>query len=374
MHTAHRTAQVAAVIAISGASLCSSLVRAETPGEIPKPWTYEGSKRLQEQQQQNQQPQQQAPAQSGTRPMSPGNAPGAAALEAARRTWMARPALPPDRNPLLGGKWARPASTKANSNDPFAQLQALAKGGLCEALFGGGVFEFRPDRMVGMDGHTPEQELDRVEYRGDAKHVVVLPKTTLKLIEFDFEGPDRINWTGQNCVLVRVNSTKAASGAAVSQKVASAPSAGSAAAGSAATSSAAGSGGVLTVVVGPLSPTDKIAGRKLWVLRTDPQFALIKAGVTSTPYASVLQNWMRACDKKEQLCFAGMQALQPHSVGFLATDANGQARTPPLPPGRYWVLCDAKVDNKRVAWDQPVDVKAAGASLTFDRSNVIAVD
>ena len=117
--------------------------------------------------------------------------------------WEKRPALPPDRNPLLG-KWTRPASTRTNSSDPFAAVFAMAKGGLCEVLFGGGVFEFRPDRLVGMDERTREQELDRVEYRGDAKRVVVLPKTTFKLIEFDFEGPDRINWASQKCVLVRV--------------------------------------------------------------------------------------------------------------------------------------------------------------------------
>ena len=57
----------------------------------------------------------------------------------------------------------------------------MAKGGLCEVLFGGGVFEFRPDRLIGMDERTPAQELDRVEYRGDAKRVVVLPKTTIQV-------------------------------------------------------------------------------------------------------------------------------------------------------------------------------------------------
>jgi hypothetical protein len=54
-----------------------------------------------------------------------------------------------------------------------------------------------------MDGRTPPQELDRVEYRGDSKHVVVIPKTTVKLMEFDVEGPNRINWKSQKCVLVR---------------------------------------------------------------------------------------------------------------------------------------------------------------------------
>ena len=67
------------------------------------------------------------------------------------------------------------------------------KGGLCDVLFGGGTFEFRPTALVGYDQRTAPQELDKVEYRGDAKHVVVIPKTTVPLMEFDVESPDRIN-------------------------------------------------------------------------------------------------------------------------------------------------------------------------------------
>jgi hypothetical protein len=143
------------------------------------------------------------PSQMGS-PQSGGQA--GQALEEARKAWLKRPALPPDHNPLLG-RWKRPATGKANSSDPFAALTALAKGGMCEVLFGGGTFEFRPTTLVGFDQRTSEQELDKVEYRGDAKQVVVLPKTTIKLIVFDFDGPDRINWSGQNCVLVRVGSS-----------------------------------------------------------------------------------------------------------------------------------------------------------------------
>src|SRR5206468_6101710 len=66
---------------------------------------------------------------------APGGAAGAA-LEAARRSWQQKPPLPPERNPLLG-RWRRPPSGQSNSSDPFAALQALAKGGLCEVLFGG---------------------------------------------------------------------------------------------------------------------------------------------------------------------------------------------------------------------------------------------
>jgi hypothetical protein len=326
--------------------------------------------KLQEQQrQQDQQSQQPQQSPQGGRPSAPGggaSGAGAAAADAARAKWQKQPPLPADRNPLLG-KWTRPPSTRSNPNDPFAQLQALAQGGLCEALFGGGVFEFRPDRLIGMDDRTHEQELDRVEYRGDAKHVVVLPKTTLKLIEFDVDGPDRVHWTGQNCILVRLAAAPTASaGPPPAKAVNAAPSAG--------VGAHPNTGGVLTLSVGAASSTDNIAGRKLWVLKADPQLALIKAGLTSTPYGTVLQNWMRACQKRDQACATGAQALNAYSVGIATTDANGHAQTPPLPAGRYWILSDAKIDNRRLMWNQPVDVKGTDASLTLDPRNAMPVD
>jgi hypothetical protein len=146
-----------------------------------------------------------AGSQSGNYPTpAPGRSSAASDnLSAARTEWQKKPALPPEQNPLLAGKWTRPASTQGKSSDPFAALTAMAKGGLCDVLFGGGTFEFRTDRLMGMDARTPPQELDRVEYRGDSKHVVVIPKKSVKLMEFDVEGPNRINWKSQKCVLVR---------------------------------------------------------------------------------------------------------------------------------------------------------------------------
>ena len=290
---------------------------------------------------------------------------GAQAASAARAMWEKRPALPPDRNPLLG-KWTRPPSSRTNSSDPFAALAAMAKGGLCEVLFGGGIFEFRPDRLVGMDERTPPQELDRVEYRGDAKRVVVLPKTTFKLIEFDFEGPDRINWASQKCVLVRVG---AASGSASAAKPATVATVAPPSAHSDTTT-----GGVIAFSVGAPSPDNNVAGRTLWVLKQDAQVALIKGGLKSTPYASVLQNWMRACAERTPDCEKGARALNTYSVGYIKTDANGHAQTPTLPVGRYWVLSDAKVGNKRLMWHELVDLKAGNQSLTLDQRNAMPVE
>jgi hypothetical protein len=242
----------------------------------------------------------------------------------------------------------------------------LAKGELCEVLFGGGVFEFRADRLVGKDERTPEQELDRVEYRGDAKHVVVLPKTTLKLIEFDFDGPDRVNWKGQNCTLVRVAQTPSASAAAPAKIASAAP--------SSASRNAAPASAVLTLSVGAPAADSKVAGRKLWVLKEDPQVALIKGGLRPTPDGSVLQDWMRACEKRAPACETGARALQAYSIGMATTDASGQAKTPALPTGRYWVLSDTKAGGKRLMWNEPVDLKEGGKSLTLDQRNAMPVD
>jgi hypothetical protein len=139
-----------------------------------------------------------------------GGSTAAAQLEQARQSWLKRPPLPTAQNPLIG-QWTRPVN-RANPNDPFAQLGALMKGGLCEVFFSGdAVFEYRSNALVGIDKRTHRVEpLDTVEYRGGGKQVVVIPKATLKLLVFDFDGQDRISWSGQNCVLTRVSAASQA--------------------------------------------------------------------------------------------------------------------------------------------------------------------
>ena len=130
---------------------------------------------------------------------------------------------------------------------------------------------------------------------------------------------------------------------------------------------------MLAFSVGAPSADNKVAGRTLWVLKQDAQVALIRGGLKSTPYATVLQNWMRACAEKTPDCEKGIRALQAFSVGYVTTDANGHAQTP-LPAGRYWVLSDAKVGGKRMMWHELVDVKAGNQSLTLDQRNAMPVE
>src|SRR5438876_101959 len=109
-----RTTQVSVMLSVVVFAWVPGAALSATPGEIPKPWTYEGSMQLQQQPQQQRQQgqlfQQQPQTRQNIGNAQPGGA-AAAAVEAARRNWQKKPALPPDRNPLLG-RWSRPASTR----------------------------------------------------------------------------------------------------------------------------------------------------------------------------------------------------------------------------------------------------------------------
>lgn len=238
-------ATVLTILALA-AMLGAGAARAQTP-EQQRQMEYERQQReawrAQEQQRQEQQRQQQlmndnarrqqeesARASRAGMPQSPGamdpatggggmgggGVPGGAAganLERARQEWLKRPPLAPDRNPLIG-IWTRPGSPASASNDPLAQVGAMMKGGLCGIMFSSdGMFEFKPGALVGIDKRKRRADvLDQLEYRGGGKQVVVIPKASFKLMVFDFEGPDRIHWRGQNCTLLRVRGATAAQG------------------------------------------------------------------------------------------------------------------------------------------------------------------
>jgi hypothetical protein len=370
MISAYRTAQISAVLSVFVFVCGPRFAFAETPGEIPKPWTYEGSMKLQEQQrQQDQQFQQQPQSTQGGSRAAPGGGGGAAA-EDVRRKWQKRPPLPPDRNPLLG-RWnpqgAAPNGRRgAPGNDVAGALLGGMLGGACDSMFGRGIIEFRPKTLVAVDRNGSESVLNHVEYRGDGNRVAVLPQDpgSIGVLVFDVSAKDRIRADGLGCVMARPGAAPTAKAAPTSTS-----------ASREAVAAGTPSGAVLSLsVTSPLPGSTTLAGRKLWVLKGDAQMALIKGGLQSTPDGTVLQNWMRACQSRTPACQQGAQALQAYSVGIATTDANGHAQTPPLPAGRYWVLADTKVDNRRMMWNEPVDLKVGANSLTLDQRNAMPVD
>jgi hypothetical protein len=266
-------------------------------------------------------------------------------------------------------------------------------------LFAGGTFEFRPTTLVGFDQRTSEQELDKVEYRGDAKQVVVLPKTTVRLMVFDFDGPDRINWSGQNCVLVRVG--PASRGAPLASSVqpqnaaAAAPSQSSRAgatppasssgtsiarASDRATSSVASHGTSLSLVAGLQYPSGKyfpLDGTTFYVLKESLDAALVRGGVHPPPGISPLRAWILACEAKQATtCSQGNRVFEASTVATLRTDLQGQAELGPLNAGTYYIYGgNQRYQQRNVLWNVRVDVKeGANNSVKLDQANVMSVN
>jgi hypothetical protein len=136
----------------------------------------------------------------------------AAEIERARRRLEREPPLPPAKNPLLG-QW-RLEKARAAPKGGLAELNAMLSGGVCQMLLGDGIWDFRPKSMHGIDRGIGETELDKVEYRGNAKTVAVLPQRMFRLMLFEFDSPRRIRFLGQDCVMVRVGEGGGAAAAA----------------------------------------------------------------------------------------------------------------------------------------------------------------
>ncbi len=336
--------------------------------------------------------------QGATQRMPSSGQPGGQALEEARQKWLKRPPLPPERNPLLG-RWTRPPSGKENSSDPFAALQALAKGGLCELFFGGGTFEFRATTLVGSDARTSEQELDKVEYRGDAKQVVVLPKTTVRLMVFDVEGPNRINWSGQNCALVRVGAASrsaSATSTAPPQDAATASSSASSSKGTAAAASSgapsiarasdgstgnvASRGTLLSLVAGLQYPSGKyfpLAGTTFYVLKENLDAVLARGGVQAPSGVSPLRAWILACEAQQSAtCSQGNRAFETNTVATLRTDLQGRAELGTLSAGTYYVYGgNQRYQQRNVLWNVRVDVRdGANNAVKLDQANLTSIN
>ena len=306
-----------------------------------------------------------------------------AELDRQRAEWSKRPALPPERNPLLG-RWMRPAETRGNANDPFAQLAALSKGGMCELFFGGGgTFEFKPGALVGSDAHTRPKELDQVEYRGDDKRVIVIPKSTFKLIDFRFDGPDRITWPLYNCTLVRVTgataagsgATPAAGGGTASRASGggAGPAGAPAAASAAASSSARAQGTVMALAVSTgAEGATRPRSTPFFVLRHSADVALRQGGFQPRAGLAVVPSWILECQQKTPACKQGAVGLTADAVGSLRTDAQGHALTDQLPPGTYYLFGSVVEGGQERFWNVRVDLKPGTNDVKLDQRNLAA--
>jgi hypothetical protein len=295
---------------------------------------------------------------------------------AVRAAWQGRPALAPDHNPLLGGRWVQRGITPGGPSGVGAangiasmlgpemarSVQGLVSGTLqtyCDSIFGqGGTIEFRPDVVVAIGRGGAVRVLDQVVYRGGQGRVAVLAQgmRTFDTLVFDFNGPNLITEAGLGCRLAR-----GTGGAAVD----------------AALTSSAGAAGTQVTGTSPqavLSLATPLAGGHLLILRHSVDVALAKGGVIASAGGSPMKTWHIACETQAPACPLGRQALIADSAGIFTTDSGGRGQTQPIPAGHYYVFGAIRVDNRPMIWNVPVDLKAGPNSMTLDRRNASPVD
>ncbi len=135
-----------------------------------------------------------------------------AALQALRARLLTSPALPTDRNPLLG-RWRIAADSVPKATDELSQLVGMLAnpaGAMCGVLFGEGTTtEFKAGSWAAIDG-SGDDSLGPVQYRLDKQRVYALPDRGIPLLGFEFIDRNRIREIRMPaCVLVRVGAASA---------------------------------------------------------------------------------------------------------------------------------------------------------------------
>jgi hypothetical protein len=378
--------RLASVLALSCAIAAPAAAQLPHPGDIADPSSYQGSLALQQQEaasarqveQQNQQMLQRLDQNYAAHAPRPGGGGGSAVA------WFrSLPMLPAAKNPLIG-RWrqtgAKPLNLGAVGLFPGAgEFVNGALGGACEQVFGKGTVAFTPTALnwVASDGH--EEILNRVEYRSDRGNVVVTSAGPdgMTLI-FGLPDPNHAVVAFFGCsmqragapVVVASNAPRpvarpAASGAAAPTSVSQGGAAGSA---NAVLNLRVGVGGPGGGGFTPFSPT------RIFVTRDDPDAALVRAGFAPAPGGQPVDRLFAVCKSPAQggdqaQCTRALQAMTGAAIGFTSTDAAGQAQSPPLPPGRYYLVGFTPYQGHALLWHLPVDLRPGANPVTLGPQN-----
>jgi hypothetical protein len=133
----------------------------------------------------------------------------------------------------------------------------------------------------------------------------------------------------------------------------------------------------LSVVSGlPAQPGagNPLAGRPLLLLRDSYANSIAKSGVTLPPGVSVYKFVGTACASRTPDCQKMMDAVKAASISAVRADAKGSGTMPGVPPGTYYLMISARLNNHGFVWGQAVQLKAGQNSITLDQSNAVPLD
>jgi hypothetical protein len=354
----------------------SAQEQGETPGALANPGSYQGSMQLQrEEQQRDQQMQQQNDAMQrrlneNYRGYAPGGGGGmGGGGRAPSVNWFAKPALPPDRNPLLG-RWRQTGSKAPRLGGALGQLSngflAGAMAGGCQSMFGKGVIAFEPNALqwVAPDGH--EEILNHVGYRANGADVVMVTRDpgAVPALFFGFPNRDHAVVAMFGCTMERLGAQRPAPppAPAARQMASAAP--------PPSTTSRAETR--LNFTIGAAAPGRfaPFAGVKIWVTREDPTMALMRANI---PVRGDLVTEIDSDCHDIKACLRDWKAMTKGALGFITTDAGGHALTPVMTPGRYFLIGIAPYQGRHLFWHRPIDIRAGTNAVTLDQTNASTI-
>jgi hypothetical protein len=189
--------------------------------------------------------------------------------------------------------------------------------------------------------------------------------------------------TCQLGVLTAANQIPSGGGAAAAPMMASgaAPGAGpgSPASAPAALSSAAAPLGnaTLSIVSGfPPQPgvPNPLAGRPYVLLRSSYADALAKGGVSVPAGTSPYKYVGMSCANRAPDCQKSIDAIKANAISSVRSDGNGSGTFPGVPPGTYYLMISAPVNNKPYTWGQAVQLRPGANSITLDLRNGVPLN
>jgi hypothetical protein len=222
------------------------------------------------------------------------------------------------------------------------------------------VVAFEPNALqwVAPDGH--EEILNHVGYRANGNDVVMVTRDpgAIPALFFGFPNHDHAMVAAFGCTMERLGARPGPPIQQSSTRMTSVAPQPSPVHGNTRLGFLIGAG-----VPGRFAP---FAGVKVWVTRTDPEFALMRAGI---PVRGDLATEIDSDCHDITTCMRDWKAMTSGALGFITSDASGHARTPALTPGRYFLVGVAPYQGRHLFWHRGIEIRAGANEVTLDQGN-----
>ena len=102
----------------------------------------------------------------------------------------------------------------------------------------------------------------------------------------------------------------------------------------------------------------------------DPTIALMRAGI---PVRVDLVTEIDSDCHNVAACMRDWKAMTASALGFITSDPAGNALTPVMTPGRYYLVGVAPYQGRHLFWHRQVEIRAGANAVTLDQTNASTI-